>query len=547
MLLLSVAIAYLLGSIPFGLLIGLMSGRDVRQLGSGNIGFANVLRTIGWRAGLPCFICDVMKGFAPAFWIAPALCPDDPSHLPQVLAGIAAICGHNFPVWLRFKGGKGVATSAGALLAILPGPLLVAFSAWFLVVLTTRYMSLGSLVAGVVLLSAHLAQVGGGLFLPDALPITITVFVLVTLVFIQHRSNIRRLIHGTEPRIFVATDQAEVSAVVNRSDCRRVTILGAGGWGTAMGNLLASNNLTVTLWGHCPDHLHALATDGENKMFLPGIKIDPAIQYQADMKIALKNADIVIVAIPTQFLRASLAAAKGLIPANVPIISLTKGIEHETLKRPSEVIADVTGCTRIVALSGPSHAEEVAKKRPTTVVIASEDEGLVNEVQAALMSPYFRVYTANDIVGVELGGALKNVIAVAAGIGIGLELGDNAMAALVTRGQAEMTRLGMALGANPMTFAGLSGIGDLIVTCISPFGRNRQVGLELGRGKTPSEILAGMSKVAEGVTTAVSARALGQKTGVELPIVEEVYRVLYEDKDPRKAVEDLMTREATSE
>lgn len=326
-----------------------------------------------------------------------------------------------------------------------------------------------------------------------------------------------------------------------------VTILGDGGWGTAMAKLLVENGHSVVMWGHDPAQLAQIQDRRENIFFLPGVLLPHSIVFESDIDQAIQKADLVFVAIPTIHLRTSLSRIRSPIPSSIRLVSLVKGIERETLRRPSEIIREFFPDHRLAVLSGPSHAEEVARKKPTTVVVASEDRSLAQEVQTVLMNPSFRVYTASDLLGVEWGGAFKNVIAVAAGICIGLELGDNAFSALLTRGLAEMTRLGVALGAKPQTFAGLSGLGDLITTCVSPHGRNRAVGIAIGRGQSLATILAHQRGVAEGVTTVHGMCALGQRVGVELPIAEHVRRILYEGLSPREAVIALMTREPKGE
>jgi len=330
-------------------------------------------------------------------------------------------------------------------------------------------------------------------------------------------------------------------------EARRVTVIGDGGWGTAVALVLCDAGREVTLWGYDPGYLERMRRTRINEKFLPGVRLPDTLRLEDGFAEAVAGADLVVSAVPTIHLRATWKGRAAALGADTPVVSLTKGIEHDTLLRPSEILAQMLGDRPIAVLSGPSHAEEVARHCPTTVVASSRDAVLARKVQAAMITPYFRVYTSDDPVGVELGGALKNVIALAAGAVIGLELGDNAMAALMTRGLAEMTRLGVSLGARERTFAGLSGIGDLIVTCTSRHGRNRRVGIELGRGRRLGEILDGMSQVAEGVNTARSARALAARSGVELPICEQVFRVLYEDADPRQAVIELMTREPKPE
>lgn len=326
-----------------------------------------------------------------------------------------------------------------------------------------------------------------------------------------------------------------------------IAVLGDGGWGTAAALVLCEAGSRVTMWGHDPAYLDRMSKARENSLFLPGIPLPPSLSFEADLERATQDAELVLVAIPTVFLRKSLAGHAGAIPEGIGVVSLTKGIEQESLQRPTEIISELLGTRRVAVLSGPSHAEEVARRCPTTVVASSSDHDLAVQAQSALMTPSFRVYTSEDPVGVELGGALKNVIALAAGAVTGLGLGDNAMAALMTRGLAEMTRLGVALGADARTFAGLSGMGDLVVTCSSEHGRNRRVGIAIGEGRKLDEILGETNQVAEGVNTAASARALAGRVGVEMPIVEAVYQVLYRGKEPRAAVTELMTRDPKRE
>jgi glycerol-3-phosphate dehydrogenase (NAD(P)+) len=322
----------------------------------------------------------------------------------------------------------------------------------------------------------------------------------------------------------------------------QVTVIGDGGWGTAVALVLVENGHRVVMWGHDAAQLEEMRVHRENRSFLPGVRLPEALSFEPDLDAAIDASSLAFVAVPTKFLRASLQRASRAPSPETGFVSLTKGIEVGTLARPTQIVGECLGAERVAVLSGPSHAEEVARRKPTTVVVASEDPSLPLEAQRALFTQRFRPYTAADMLGVELAGALKNVIALAAGIATGLELGDNAMAALLTRGLAEMTRLGVSLGAEASTFSGLSGIGDLVVTCTSQHGRNRSVGIELGRGRSLEEIVEGMSQVAEGVTTATAARALGERAGIELPIVEQVCRVLYEGLDPMQGVTELMTR-----
>jgi len=322
-----------------------------------------------------------------------------------------------------------------------------------------------------------------------------------------------------------------------------VGVIGDGAMGTLCSAMLAARGARVTLWSAFADHVAELRRDRENRRFLPGVPLPAGVEVTGDAAQLPRDAAFILSAVPTPYLRDVLVRIAADVPPGAPIVSVTKGIENDSLLRPSEVIRDVLGGARTVAvLSGPCIAAEVARRLPATVVVACDDAGVAHLAQEALGSPHFRVYRSADPTGVELAGALKNVIAVAAGICDGLRLGDNAKAALLTRGLVEITRLGAALGARRDTFAGLAGMGDLVTTCVSPHGRNRAVGEAIGRGRSLDEILAAMEQVAEGVRTTRSAVALARRHGVEMPITEEVHAVLFEDKRPQQAIRDLMTR-----
>lgn len=327
----------------------------------------------------------------------------------------------------------------------------------------------------------------------------------------------------------------------------RCTVIGAGAWGTALGNLLASNGHDVVLWAFEPDVVESVNMHHMNDKFLAGHPLKRNLTATGDISAAVAGAQFIVAAAPSHALRSVLSRAKTSIPPSTPVVVATKGIEGETLALMSEVAEQVLPKNPIVALSGPSFAAEVASRQPTAVVVASTNADVARETQRLFSSDYFRAYTHTDVCGVEIGGSLKNVMAVATGIADGLGLGFNARAALITRGLAEMTRLGIARGAEASTFAGLAGLGDLVLTCTGALSRNRSLGVEIGQGGKLEEVLKGRDTVAEGVVTTRSARALAQREGVEMPIVETVYRVLFENQPPRDAIGELMSRELKAE
>lgn len=323
---------------------------------------------------------------------------------------------------------------------------------------------------------------------------------------------------------------------------RQVTIVGCGGWGTALATVLVQSGHRVTVWGVEEDYVPQIAAGRENVRYLPGVTLPDEIVWTTDLAAAVVGADVVVMATPTLYMRPVCRTLKPLLEPEQTVVNVAKGIEDETLLLGSRIIRDVCGEVRLAGLYGPSHAEEVARGLPTTVVATSRDQKLARRVQELFIGERFRVYTNTDFLGVELGAALKNVIAIAAGICHGLGFGDNAMSALVARGLAEITRLGVVMGARRGTFAGLTGLGDLITTCFSPHGRNRQVGIRIAKGETLEEITQSMKMVAEGVRTSLAARALAQRHNVVTPITNEVCLILFEHKNPRQAVEDLMSR-----
>jgi glycerol-3-phosphate dehydrogenase (NAD(P)+) len=323
---------------------------------------------------------------------------------------------------------------------------------------------------------------------------------------------------------------------------KNISIIGDGGWGTTLAVLLSRKGFNVTIWGAFPDYVEVLKSKRENVKFLPGIKIPDNVKFTASMNEALSGKELVILAVPSQFARGVFTILKMENLSGKKFVSVTKGIENNSLKRISEVVYDVLGGQSLVVISGPTIALEVANGAPTTVVAASDSLGLAKEAQGVFMTDRFRVYTSTDVIGVELGGSLKNIIAIAAGATDALGFGANAKAALLTRGLVEIVRLGTAMGARRETFYGLSGLGDLTTTCISQYSRNRWLGEEIGKGKPLKDVLKETDMVVEGVATAKSAYDLSKKYKVEMPIASEIYKVLYENKDPQRAVHDLMTR-----
>jgi glycerol-3-phosphate dehydrogenase (NAD(P)+) len=324
-----------------------------------------------------------------------------------------------------------------------------------------------------------------------------------------------------------------------------VAVIGAGSWGTALADLLARGGRRTVLWSFEPEVADGITRHHRNPRYLAEVDLDPRLEATADLESAVRGAGAVVSVSPSHVVRPVMQRAAPWIEGGALLVSASKGIEVESLRTVDEVLAEILPpqiARRAAFLSGPSFALEVARGHPTAVTMASRDPEAAEAAQQLFQTSSFRVYTTSDVTGVELGGSLKNVIAIAAGVAAGLGFGHNTTAALITRGLAEMTRLGVALGADPATFAGLAGMGDLILTCTGALSRNRSVGLELGRGRSLEEILAGMNEVAEGVRTARSAHALARREGVEMPIVAEVHSMLFEGRPAREAVERLMLR-----
>jgi len=328
----------------------------------------------------------------------------------------------------------------------------------------------------------------------------------------------------------------------------RCAVIGGGSWGTALADVLAQNQ-EVTLWARDPEVVRSINERGVNPRYQSQSALHKRVQAEGSLEASVRGAELVALVVPTHVMKSVVAELKPWLQPDAIIVSASKGIENESLFTMEELLSASLPewAERLAFLSGPSFAQETLQKQATAVTIAARDLSVAQRAQARFNTSYFRVYTTDDVTGVELGGALKNVIAIAAGVADGLGLGHNSRAALITRGVAEISRLGVAMGAHPLTLAGLSGVGDLILTCTGGLSRNRHVGVELGKGRSLEEILSSMGQVAEGVKTARSAYMLAQRAGVEMPITSEVYAMLYESKDPREVLLDLMGRDPKRE
>lgn len=330
----------------------------------------------------------------------------------------------------------------------------------------------------------------------------------------------------------------------------RACVIGAGNWGTSLANLLAKKGFSVDLWCYEEEVCDSILKHKENRPYLPGIRLSENIHPTTELEEAVRGNNLVVLVVPSHVMREITTKLKDFITDDMVFISASKGIENKTFKTMSQVIEEtleIKGDSRVGVLSGPSFAKELGEFKPTVVTIAFKDCDTAKYLQKVFAAPFFRVYTGTDVLGVEIGGAVKNVIAIGAGIVDGMDLGLNARAALITRGLVEIRRIGLALGADPHTFSGLSGVGDLILTCTGSLSRNHTVGLKLGQGKKIDEILKEMKMVAEGVKSTKSVFNLGKKLGIELPICEEIYGVIYNDEDPQRSVSRLMTRSLKEE
>ena len=330
----------------------------------------------------------------------------------------------------------------------------------------------------------------------------------------------------------------------------RIGVIGAGAWGTALAKHLAEKGIRTRLWAYEREVVDSITTKRENEQFLPGVVLPASLGVTNTLAEAVEDCDGVLFVVPSHVARSVLQQLAPILPSLLPLVSGTKGVEEDTFKLPTQVMQEVLPSSfhdRLMVLSGPSFASEVSKGLPTALCLAGENDGLVEAFQSAFITSTLRIYADSDVIGVQLGGALKNVMALAAGVVDGLDLGHNARAALITRGLAEMVRLGVAMGADPRTFYGLSGVGDLVLTCTGNLSRNHMVGVRLGKGESLDTILGGMHAVAEGVRTTSAAIGLALRHGVEMPIVREIHAVLFERKSCRRAVSDLMERVAKPE
>lgn len=331
---------------------------------------------------------------------------------------------------------------------------------------------------------------------------------------------------------------------------RSIGVIGAGGWGTALAKLLCDKGAEVTLWSHGEESYRQILEQRENRSYLPGILLPPSLEVTRSIRQAVSGKEIIFCAVPSHGVREVMQGARPHVPSEATLVCGTKGIEETSLKTMGEVLGEVFGAVkreRLAFLSGPSFALEVARGLPAAVTVASVGEEVARKIQETLSTQHLRVYTSRDVIGVQMGGVVKNVVAIAAGISDGLGLGNNARAALITRGLAEMVRLVVKMGGDPLTLSGLPGLGDLILTCTGELSRNRRIGIEIARGKRLEEILSGMRMVAEGVRNARAIYLLATRLGVEMPIVQQMHLVLYEDKNPLEAVRDLMQRSLKAE
>ena len=603
-------VAYALGNINPAIIMGKFKGIDIRKEGSGNAGMTNTIRVMGLAAGITVFIVDVLKAFI-AVRIGYNF-GDDPG---AMVAFGAVVIGHCFPAVWGFKGGKGVAASFGAALALNWLSAIAALIVAGVFFLITRRMSVASIFAAIAY------PVAIWFYEPEYLYFAIGAAVFL---LIMHLANIKRIAKGEEEKLTIGgkdkaqdTVSAEAETVLDaslqgkplsaeeksklkasdqefedlsigespiaadatkepslvdaqQSDASRpepepmdyyagteipdlgdkahkIAIVGSGSFGTAMANLLVYNGHDVTLYGRNKAALDAMKETRMNDRYLPYVILSDRIKYTNNIRNALRGKEIVVFAVPAQKFRQVSSKAAQYLEEGAVVVNLAKGLEKKTLKRMSEVAEETIPAARYVALSGPTHAEEIVRNTPAGIVAASKDAEAARLIQDTFMSEQLRVYTQDDVVGVEIAGAVKNVIAIATGISDGMKLGNNARAALMTRSIHEIKRLGDKLGADPETFSGLSGIGDLIVTCSTNLSRNRRCGLLIGLGLEAKEAVERVGSVVEGYYTADAVCDLAKKLDVEMPVCKATQAVLKGKITPEVAVSMLMSRDKKDE
>ncbi len=559
-----VCLICLVGGYVFGLfqtayIIGKIKKVDIRKKGSGNLGATNMFRVLGIKSGILTFAGDLLKVFLAEFaaymivlvWLK---LPIDRVAL-FLYTGFGVILGHDFPFYLKFKGGKGVAATAAILISIWDWKMVVlGILVFFGIAVFTQYISLGSMCLIITEFIAFIVFTQTGLLELDPVWLIdcyIIIGLMMVLIIVRHRSNIVKLFKGTENKFRFMSEneikeQAQLVEIPGSSIKTKrnatIAILGGGSWAMALAILLTDNGNNVTMWSAVPSEIDILEKDRTNPAFLPDITLPESVKLTKDINECVNEADVIVMAVASAYTRATAKLLKGLVTRKQKILTVAKGIEDKTFKTLREIIIEELPGMDVLVLSGPSHAEEVARKLPTVVTIAGDNLKKCKYLQDIFASPVFRVYTSLDWRGLELGGALKNVIALAAGIADGLGYGDNLKAALITRGIKEISRLALRLGARYDTLYGLSGIGDLIVTCASVHSRNRRCGYLIGQGMSAEEAVKEVGMVVEGFYSAKAAKALAKKVGIEMPIVNEVNKILFDGEDPRDAVNKLMLR-----
>lgn len=561
-------VSYFIGNISPSIILGRLAGVDIKKEGSGNAGTTNTLRVLGTKAALITLAIDILKGV-----ITVKIGYSVGGYLCAITAMIAVVIGHVFPAIYKFKGGKGVATAFGAALALdFPSALIVLIVAIIVIAISGK-MSVASIMAAIVYPfalwyynPAHYEYLAAGIFL--------AVFIIF-----NHRANIKRLFKGEEPNIHLsglmkdddssdesdndskpesqAQDQAEPEPEDYYDGLKipklpadkkmNIAVVGNGSFGTAIANLLVHNGHQVMLYGRNKEAVEKMKETRMNEKYLPYVLLSDKIKYTHVFKTATSNRDIVIFAVPAQSFRKTSKRAAQFMKKDTICINLAKGIEQKTLKRLSEIAEEELPEYMYVTLSGPTHAEEVVRNYPAGIVAACKDIDVARTVQDVFMNNKIRVYTNDDIVGVEIAGAIKNVIAITTGISDGMNLGNNSRAALMTRAIHEIKKLGKAMGAKDETFSGLTGIGDLIVTCSTSLSRNRRCGLLIGHGLTAEEAVEKVGSVVEGYYTAGAATALAKKYNVDMPITSATYAVLQGKISAEDALNQLLNRDRKEE